>query len=579
LLPNLTSSDLFILVLYLLSVLIIGFSLRSNIKSAKDFLQAGRSLPTWVCTLAFLAASLGSVEVVAMGAAGAQFGLKAIPFFVAGSVPALLFSAIYMIPLYFSSGARTVPEYLGLRFDRKTRLLQAGLFALGTLLSAGLSLYLMARLLQALRVFDFLFFSYSWPRQGIFTFCLLLPAAVVLAYVLFSGLAGAMVNQALQFALLVAGLLPVVFKGLENIGGWSGLTTTLHTVYPLHETSLAHSGATLAMLAGLVLATGYWTTDFRVLQTAMAAKDANSARRVSLFAAVAMLLIPLLLILPGIVAVSLPTPHTSTVVREENGAIFHEITVVPREVAAGQGLVPARIGPAAGNPLAADDGHPLLDYDRATPNILLHLLPTGLLGLGLAALLACFMSGLAASLTAFIAVVACDLLPSLKTADDRRPILIARLAAIFFILLAISVAYVLSATNTLGFGFLDALLLGLSLLNASQLATFLLGMFSKRATGHGAFAGLAAGTLAAILHYGLTLPADASPGLHGGPGLYGGWLAVLHRYPSFIAECFWTALLALAINFIVASAVSLCTKAGSDADLKGLVHGSTPAAR
>ena len=133
-LPNLTSSDLFILVLYLLSVLIIGFSLRSNIKSAKDFLQAGRSLPTWVCTLAFLAASLGSVEVVAMGAAGAQFGPKAIPFFVAGSVPALLFSAIYMIPLYFGSGARTVPEYLGLRFDRKTRLLQAGLFALGTLL-------------------------------------------------------------------------------------------------------------------------------------------------------------------------------------------------------------------------------------------------------------------------------------------------------------------------------------------------------------------------------------------------------------------------------------------------------------
>ncbi len=232
-LPNLTSSDLFILVLYLLSVLIIGFSLRSNIKSAKDFLQAGRSLPTWVCTLAFLAASLGSVEVVAMGAAGAQFGPKAIPFFVAGSVPALLFSAIYMIPLYFGSGARTVPEYLGLRFDRKTRLLQAGLFALGTLLSAGLSLYLMARLLQALRVFDFLFFSYGWPRQGIFTFCLLLPAAVVLAYVLFSGLAGAMVNQALQFALLVACLLPVVFKGLENIGGWSGLTTTLQTVYPL----------------------------------------------------------------------------------------------------------------------------------------------------------------------------------------------------------------------------------------------------------------------------------------------------------------------------------------------------------
>ena len=305
---------------------------------------------------------------------------------------------------------------------------------------------------------------------------------MILAYVLFSGLAGAMVNQALQFVLLVVCLLPVVFKGLENIGGWNGLTTTLQTVYPLHETSLAHSGATLAMLAGLVLATGYWTTDFRVLQTAMAAKDAHSARRVSLFAAVAMLLIPLPLTLPGIIAVSLPTPHTSTVVREENGAIFHEITVVPREVAAGQGLVPARIDPATGNPLAAADGHPLLDYDRATPNILLHLLPTGLLGLGLAALLACFMSGLAASLTAFIAVAACDLLPSLKTADDRRPILIGRLAAIFFILLAIGVAYALSATNTLGFGFLDALLLGLSLLSASQLATFLLGMFSRRAT-------------------------------------------------------------------------------------------------
>jgi SSS family solute:Na+ symporter len=256
------------------------------------------------------------------------------------------------------------------------------------------------------------------------------------------------------------------------------------------------------------------------------------------------------------------------VIREENGVIYHEITVVPGDAEAGRGLVPARIDRTTGDPLLDATGHTQLDYDRSTPNMLLHFLPNGLLGLGLAALLACLMSGLAACITAFNTVFTYDLYQALmrKAASDRHSMAVGNWAALGGILLAVGVASLLTGIINA----LDALLLVFSLASAPQLATFLLGMFSKRATGHGAFAGLAAGTAAALLHYGLTLPADAHAGIHGG------WIAVLHHYPSLMAQCFWTAIAAFAANLIVAVAVSLCTKAKPEAELKGLVHWLTP---
>jgi SSS family solute:Na+ symporter len=209
--------------------------------------------------------------------------------------------------------------------------------------------------------------------------------------------------------------------------------------------------------------------------------------------------------------------------------------------------------------------------------MLMHFLPTGLLGLGLAALLASLMSGLAAGVTAFNTVFTFDLYQSCirKNAVDKHYLAVARWAAVAAILLSIGTAYALTGFSNTGShdvafkGILYLLLLVFSLVNAPQLATFLLGMFTRRATGHGAFAGLAAGTAAALLHHGLTLPIDAQP------GLYGGWIAVVHRYPGFIAQCFATAILAFTVNLIVASAVSLCTHARPAAEMKGLVHSLT----
>jgi solute:Na+ symporter, SSS family len=580
-LPNIAAVDWLIILLYFFCVLAIGLSLRANVKTSKDFLQAGRVLPEWVCAVAFIAASLGSQEVIAMGATGAKYGFRSALCFSLGAIPAILFAAVFMMPLYYGSGARTVPEFLRLRFDQKTHLLNACLFLVATVLSAGVSLYLMARLLQILQVFDPLFYSFGLPRQGAFTFCILLSAAVVLAYVVFAGLAGVMVNQVLQFLLLVAGFLPMVWIGLKNIGGWTGLKASVSAASPQAWNGMAHGGAAstaaLGFVLGLVLSAGYWLTDFRVLQMAMAAKNAESARRIPLFAAAARLLLPFLLILPGAIAIGLPTPHSTTMVRNENGAIYHEITVVPREAAEGRGLVPARIDSVKGDLLLDAAGHPLLNYDLATPNLLLHLLPTGLLGLGVAALLASLMSGLAASIAAASAVFTCDVYESCirKAAGDGHSLAVGRWAAVGGVLLPVGVAYAVSglsgaASSGAAPDVLAALLLVFSLANAPQLATFLLGMFTKRTTGHGAFAGLFAGTAAALLHHGLTLPIDASPGLHGG------WIAVLHRYPGFIAQCFWTAILAFAVNLIVAAAVSFCTQAAPEAELAGLVHSLTP---
>ena len=586
-LPNLASTDWLIILIYFFCVLAIGFSLRRNMKTSSDFLQAGRALPVWICVPAFIAAGLGSQELIAMGAAGARYGFQAAACFSLGAMPALLFTGLYMMPLYYGSGARSVPEYLGLRFDQKTRLLNACTFAVMTLLSAGISLYLVARLFEILRVFDPLFYAWGWPRQGIFTFSILLPAVIVLIYVLFAGLAGAMVNQALQFVLIVAGFLPMVLMSLKSIGGFSGLKASVSAAYPPGLNAPSHAGAlsiaALCLALGFVLGVGRWTTDFRILQTAMAAKNIESARRVPLFAAAVRLFLPFLLILPGAIAIALPTPQTTTVVRNENGVIYHEITVVPRDAAQGRGLVPALLDPLTGDPRLDSAGRTQLDFDRATPNMLMHFLPTGLLGLGLTALLASLMSSLAAGITAFNTVFTCDLYQSCirKAAPDRHYLVVGRWAAVGGILLSIGVAYAILGFNHTGShgialdtspfdNILGALLLAFSLVNAPQLATFLLGMFSKRSTGHGAFWGLVAGIAAALLHHGLTLGVDAHPGLQGG------WITVLHTYPGFVAQCFWTAIFGFTANLVVASAVSLFTQARPEAELKGLVHSLTP---
>jgi solute:Na+ symporter, SSS family len=572
--PSLAAADWLILLVFCFFALAAGFSLRPAIAGSRQYLQARRALPAWLCGMAMVGASLGTQEVLGMGAAGAQYGLEALGFFAIGSIPAMLFAGLYLMPVYYGSqsGPRTIPEYLGLRFDQKTRALNACLFEVMAVFGAGISLYAMARVLTALHIFDQISNRLELHSPGILLLAIALPAALVLAYLLLGGLGAAIYNQAMQFCVLAAGLLPMVLLGLKGIGGWSGLQAAVPPGY-LHEWSGAsHAGAHpmglgaigLVIFVGLVLGGGTWCTDFRLLQTAMAARDVESARRAPLIAAAVWVLVPLLAILPGVIAIGMPTPHTTIFVRNENGTIYHDITVVPAAVEAGHGLVPAKTDAATGKPVTGADGHPLLDYAMATPNMLLQFLPMGLLGLGIAALLACLMSGVAAGVMAFSTVLTCDLYQAFlkKDASDKRILAVSRWSVVGGMLLAIGAACATWRFNNL----LDAMLLVFALVNAPLFAVLYRGALWKRTTGHGAFAGLIAGMAAALLNHGLMLPLGEQRGTHGG------WIAVLHHPSNELAFGLETAGIAFFTCLVVCSVVSRWTKPRPDDELKGLVH-------
>ena len=332
--PNITAVDWLILLLFTAIALVIGNSLKSRVKTGKDFFQAGRSLPAWICGLAFVSVSMSAQEVIGLGAAGARYGLKAVQFYELGAIPAMLFLGLFMMPLYYGSRARSVPEFLRMRFDEKTRALNAGLFAAMMIFSSGISMYLMARMMQALHLFDRTAYALGLPMGSIQPISIVLPALIVGAYVFLGGLRSAIYNQALQLFLLIACLLPLVLLGLHSAGGWSGVLATLPT-----EQMQAWRGGNNAspsgmeilgvgMGLGFVLSCGYWCTDFRVMQAAMAAKNMDSARRAPLIAAAARIFVPLLVIVPGLVAIGLPTPHTTTTTHVVNGSIVRDTTVV-----------------------------------------------------------------------------------------------------------------------------------------------------------------------------------------------------------------------------------------------------------
>ncbi|MGA3129773.1 MAG: Na+/galactose cotransporter [Terracidiphilus sp.] len=582
--PVLASADWLILLIYSFFALSAGLSLAPTIDGSRDYLEAGRKLPGWLCGLALTGASMGSLEVLGMGAAGAKYGLASMSLFALGSIPAMLFAALVLVPVFYGAASaagaqvRSIPEYLGLRFDQKTRALTAGLFTAMALFTAGISLYAMARVVVALHVFDSVANGLNLPPTVTLLLAMALPLLLVLAYVLLGGLAAAMYNQLLQFCALVAGLLPVVLLGLKRTGGWSGLKASLPAGF-LHSWSRVSTGAAgghpmsigavwMVLGIGIVMGGGLWCTDFRLLQMVMAAKNASAARRAPLLAAALRVFVPLLLILPGLFALSLPTPRTTIVIHNENGAIYHEITVVPAAVEAGQGLVPAKTD-AAGNPVKGADGQVVLDYAMAMPNVLLAFLPSGLLGLGLAALLACLMSGVAASLTASNTVFACDIYQAFlkKDASDKQILKAARWAAVGGTVLAFAAGCAALRVSDL----FETVVLVFALVNAPLFATLLLGVFSKRITGHGAFAGLLAGAAAALVHHGTALPLGEQRGIHGG------WIAVLHHPASDMALGVGTAAFAFVVSLVVTAGVSVCTKARPESELAGLVQSPDPA--
>jgi SSS family solute:Na+ symporter len=524
-------------------------------------------LPAWICGLAFISANLGAQEVIGMAASGAKYGIATSHFYWVGAIPAMVFVGLFMMPFYYGSRARSVPEYLRLRFDEKTRGFNAISFAVMTVFSSGISMYAMAKLIQIMHLFDGMLVKMNLPVSWSFHVSIFASAVIVLVYIFLGGLTSAIYNEVLQFFLIVAGFFPLVLLGLKNVGGWSGLKQQLPVAYAhswqgmgnAHTNPLGVEWFALVMGLGFVLSFGYWCTDFLVVQRAMAADSMIAARRTPLIAALPKMVFPFLVILPGLIAIALPTPVMQSVNASGSAPILAS--------APGKGLIPAKVDETTGAVKLDADGKPILDYDLAIPNMLIHYFPTGILGLGLTALLASFMSGMAGNVTAFNTVWTYDIYQSYlnKKASDEHYLWMGRMSTVFGILISIAAAYAATRFNNI----MDFLQLVFAFVNAPLFATFLLGMFWKRTSGHGAFFGLLLGTTAAAIHHGLTLPMGAVPGIKGG------WLGSIHTYPSEMAQNFWTAIWAWSACFVITILISLATKPRAESELKGLVYSLT----
>jgi SSS family solute:Na+ symporter len=516
--------DYLILALYFVFVIGIGWTLRKRNKSAGEFLTAGRSVPVWITSLAFLAANLGAQEVVGMAASGAKYGIMTAHFYWLGAVPAMIFVGVFMMPFYYGSKARSVPEYLKLRFDEKTRGLNAITFAVMTIFSSGISMYALGLLLQLVL---------GWS----FTASVLVSAAIVLAYTYLGGLTSAIYNEVLQFFLIVLGFAPLSILAIMQAGGWSGIQHRLPTVFTHTWTYVGHASENpmgvevFGLVAGLgfVLSFGYWCTDFLVIQRAMAADSMNAARRTPLMAAFPKMLMPFIVIVPGIAAIAL----TKT------------------------------IGSGYSLPLKAGGGY---NYDLALTTLMSQFYPSGMLGVGLTALMASFMSGMAGNVTAFNTVFTFDIYQSYirRNQSDAHYLMVGKMTTIVGTLLSVGTAYLAAQFNNI----MDFLQLIFSFVNAPLFATFLLGMFWKRTTGNGAFSGLLAGTVAAFTTWSVTVAENK-----------GGWLANLHQFPSTMAQNFWIAIVAWSTCFLVTVLVSFTSAPKSHKELAGLVYGLTDVPR
>ena len=502
--------DYAIIIVYFFFVLGIGFSLKKNMVSSEDFFLSGRSIPSWITGLAFLSANLGAIEVMGMAGNGAKYGIMTAHFYWVGAIPAMLFLAVFMMPFYYGSRIKSVPEYLRLRFNEATRGLNAISFALMTVLMSGVNMYAMALVFKLLL---------GWDMNA----SIWVSAAVVLAYTALGGLTSSIYNEVLQFFLIVLGFLPLTLIALTDLGGWQAMITKLpegfgnlwaHTA-PGAVNPMGCDWMGIVMGLGFVLSFGYWCTDFLVIQRALAAEDLSAAQRTPLIAAFPKMLFPAITVLPGMMALA---------------------------------LIP-QIGHST---------DPNFTYDMALPQLLGKYYPTGMLGIGLTAMLASFMSGMAGNITAFNTVWTYDIYKNYfaKDKSDHHYLVMGRIATAGGILISTFTAY-LAAGSTI----MDYMQTIFGFFNAPLFATFLLGMFWKRATPWGAFIGLCLGTLAAAVHYAMStaLPGQSAPMLH---------------YTSAMAGNFWRAATAWIVCFFSTILISFFTKPKPLEELQGLCWGT-----
>jgi len=516
--------DYTILAIYFILVVAIGVMARRAVATSEDFLLSGRSLPAWVTGLAFISANLGALEILGMAANGAQYGMSTLHFYWVGAVPAMVFLGIVMMPFYYGSGVRTVPEFLLRRFNPATHLFNAVSFALAAVLVAGVNLYALALVINAL---------IGWPIWV----SIIVSAGFVLAYITLGGLSGAIYNEVLQFFVIIAGLVPLVVIGLRSVGGYAGLKEKVaHTALgsdSFHTWSGTGVGnwtnplgdwVGIVMGLGFVLSFGYWTTNFAEVQRALSAKDLNAAQRTPLIGSFPKIFIPALTIIPGLIA----------------------LVLIPK---LGQ-------KDKAGNPIG-------LPYNDAIPALMNKFLPNGTLGIALAGLLAAFMAGMAANISSFNTVFTYDIWQTylVKDRHDGYYLKVGRIVTAVGIVIGIGTAFIASGYSNI----MNYIQLLFSYFNAPLFATFIIAMFWKRTSAWAGFWGLVAGTIgAAAMHFG---------GYHIAYFYKGGVYDPAHLTINDQMLNFYGALVAFMADVVVTVAVTMVTKPKPLSELAGLVWG------
>jgi solute:Na+ symporter, SSS family len=538
----LSSVDLAIIIFYFALVLAIGFYLKGRANTGDDFFLAGREMTAWVAGLAFLSANLGSLELMGWAGNAYKYGILAAHWYWIGAIPAMLFLALVMMPFYHICKTHSVPGYLKLRFGSGSQLLSSISFALMTVLMSGINMYAMAVVLRVVLGWDI-------------NFSIIVSSVTVAIYVALGGLRSAIFNEVLQFFLIWAGALLIPILGLIEAGGWSGLQarilqnlTALHVPNP---GSYTHLWSTLGNFGdnpmgidwigivfglGAVISMGYWTTDFLVVQRVLSAKDLRSAKLAPIIGAGFKMLVPFIVILPGLLGLAvLHDPHTGALLR-----------LVPGDVAAS----------------AAGRAQGLHSFDEVLPLMLARYCGPGLLGLGITALIAGFMSGMAGNVSAFATVWTYDIYGVMinKNASDEAKVRMGRWCTIVGMIISIGTAYLVMQAQSI----MDYVQSLFSFFIAPLFGTVILGMLWKRATPAGGFWGLFAGTLSSI-------------------GMYA-WVKVNPDAVRYVAmslqaqdqaQNMYRALWSCLICALVTVLVSMITKPKPDPELKNLVFGLT----
>jgi solute:Na+ symporter, SSS family len=505
---NPSALDYALIAVYFMVVLGIGAVARLSIKTDLDFFLSGRRLPAWITGLAFIAANLGALEILGQAANGAQYGIATVHFYWIGAVPAMIFLGLVMMPFYYGAKVRSVPEYLRLRFNEGTHAFNAATFAVGTVLIAGVNLFALALVMHLML---------GWSIDV----AILVAAGIVLVYITLGGLTSAIYNEVLQFFVVMASLIPLTIVGLHSVGGVHGLTDRvkastlgdagLHAWQGLGIGSHNTLGANwigIVMGLGFVLSFGYWTTNFAEVQRGLSAKNMSAARRTPLIGAYPKIFLPAVVVLPGLIAL---------------------VTI-----------------PGLGG------SNPDLAYNNAIPLLIGQLLPEGMLGIAVTGLLAAFMAGVAANVTAFNTVFTYDLWQSYyrKDRDAEYYVRVGRLATVGGLIVAIGTAFIAKGYSNI----MNYVQLLFSYFNAPLFATFIIGMFWRRMTPWAGFAGLVAGTLGAFVTH----------------ELYS--MGHVH-FGSAQSANFGGAIVAFVADAVVTIVVSLVTQPKPQHELKGLVWG------